>query len=487
MDARLKNLDFVFNPRSIAFVGATESMNKWGFLILNNLLTGGYEGKVYPVNPGRETILGLPTYPSVRDIPDEVDLAIFTVPSRQVIGAVDDCAARGVKAGVVVTAGFKELGDEGAELEVELLRKGREAGMVLIGPNCQGIACPPNKLYPWMPILYHPPAGRISFVSQSGNILNMLIAQAIASGFGAAKAVSSGNEADIKTEDIISYLAEDPDTDVIVSYMEGVRDGRSLLDRASAVSGSKPIVMMKGGRTQSGISAAKSHTGAMAVSARLFESAAKQAGIIVVPTIEEAGITAASFINRPIPKGRRVGIVTGGGGLGVLAADFCTEAGLEVAKLSPPTLAQLGRLMPNWWVPGNPVDLVAGLDFSAIKPVMEILMKSGEVDSIIFLWIGSPRSREGIDTSRGGMDITKVWDIMHQHFNEYATELYTLMQELQVPLYLATTLKSEDLAFERASFNRQPVIYLSVESACRAISAMANYSDYRRSLDGRNI
>lgn len=483
MDARLKNLDHAFNPSSIAFVGATESLNKWGFLILNNILTGGYEGAIYPVNPGREKILGLQAYPSLREVPGNIDLVIFTVPSNQVLGAMEDCVGRGVKVGVVVTAGFKELGDEGAALEAELLRKGREAGMLVIGPNCQGISCPPRKLYGWMPILYHPPAGRIGFVSQSGNVLNMLIWAASACGCGASKGISSGNEADVKTEDFLAYLAEDEETDVIVSYMEGVRDGRTLLERASEVSSKKPIVMLKGGRTHSGVSAAKSHTGAMAVSERLFEAAARQAGILLVDSIEEAGVIASSFINRPLPKGKRVGIVTGGGGLGVLAADFCTEQGLEVPQLSEGTLAKLEALMPGWWVPGNPVDLVAGLDFDVVKPVMEILMKSGEVDSIMFLWIGSPKKEEPVDTSRGGMDISRVWELIRDRFDAHVTELYGLMQELQVPMYISTSIEFEDKVSDDGKPRQRPVVYRSVESACQAIVAMANYSEYRRSLE----
>ena len=483
MDTRLKNLDYAFNPRSIAFVGASETLNKWGFLILNNILTGVYEGKVYPVNPGRDTVLGLPAYSSIRDISADIDLAVFCVPPRHVLGAIDDCIGRGIKVGVVVTAGFKELGDDGAELESELLRKGREAGMVMIGPNCQGISCPPNKLYAWMPILFHPPAGKISFISQSGNILNMLIGAAAACGFGASKAISSGNEADLKTEDYLSYLSEDSDTDAIVSYMEGVRDGRTLLERASSVSKKKPIIMLKGGRTQSGISAARSHTGAMAVSERLFEAAAGQAGIIMVHSIEEAGIVASSFINRPLPRGKRVGIITGGGGLGVLAADFCSEQALEIPSLSPSVLSELGRLMPDWWVPGNPVDLVAGLDFNIIKPVIEILMRSGEVDALMFLWIGSPKKREPVDISRGGQDISGMWEVLRKRFDDYVRELYGFMNELNVPLYISTSLELGEPAADYVSRNEQPMVYPSVESACRAISAMAAYGEYRRRFD----
>lgn len=478
MKERLRNLDYAFNPRSIAFIGATESMRKWGFLILNNLLTGGYEGEIYPVNPGRETILGLKAYPRVLDIPGQIDLAIFTIPSRLVMKALEDCAVKGVKACLVITAGFKEMGAEGESMERELVKKAREAGMVLIGPNCQGICCPAHNLYPWMPILFHPPRGRIGYISQSGNILNMLIGHAVTAGLGVSKAVSSGNEADLRTVDYYSYLAEDPDTEVIVSYIEGLQDGRDFVSRAREVTRRKPIVVLKGGRTSSGISAAKSHTGAMAVSEDIFEAACRQAGVVITRSIEECGITAAAFVNRPLPRGKRVGIVTGGGGLGVIASDFCSEIGLEVARLSPQTLDKLEKMLPDWWVPGNPVDLVAGLDFSVIKPVIETLMTSGEVDAVIFLWIGAPRLKNARVKGERGMDLSEVWQTMDQYFMEHIGELYQLMHQLHVPLYIATTLRMEngDVGEEG---DCPPLVFNSVESACRAVSAMAEYHRFR--------
>lgn len=481
MDQRLKNLDCVFGPRSVAFIGATESMRKWGFLILNNLLTGGYEGEVYPVNPNRETILGLRAYPSVREIPGEIDLAVFTVPARQVPDALSGCIEKGVKAGLVITAGFKELGEDGARVEAEMVRMARGAGMILVGPNCQGVCCPKNRLYPWMPILFHPSPGKIGYVAQSGNILNMLIGHAVRAGLGVSKAVSSGNEADVASEEYYAYLAEDPDTEVIVSYVEGIPDGRRFLEYARKVTARKPVVLLKGGRTGKGVEAARSHTGAMAVSDRLFEAACRQAGIILTHSIEEAGVTAAAFVNRPLPRGKRVGIITGGGGLGVIASDFCTEIGLEVAALSERTLGELERLLPDWWVPGNPVDLVAGLDFTILKPVIEVLMKSGEVDAVMFLWIGAPRRGGEIEAAKHGrgMDISAIWNIMDQHFVEFHRELSSLMHELHVPLYVATSI---DLNAEPEGGRDDgcwPLVFRDVESACRAVSAMAEYHAYR--------
>ena len=377
MDGRLRGLDHAFNPRSIAFIGASENVRKWGFLILNNIITGGYGGALYPINPGRETILGLPVYASVLDVPGDVDLAIFTVPARMVLSALDDCIAKGAKAGLVITAGFKELGAEGAEMEKEMVRKAHDAGMVLIGPNCQGICCPRNRLYPWMPILFHPAPGKVAFVAQSGNILNMLVERTVSAGLGVSMAVSSGNEADMETEDFYSYFETTRTRSSCPTWRS--KNGRAFIGRPAPFA-PQAHRGLKGGRTQSGVSAARSHTGSMAVSEKLFEAACRQAGIVTTSTIEEAGITAASFVGRPLPAGKRVGIITGGGGLGVIAADYCTEIGLDVVQLSSKTLDELEKLLPDWWVPGNPVDLVAGLDFTILKPVIEILMKSGDVD-----------------------------------------------------------------------------------------------------------
>jgi len=479
---RTKLLEFLFNPRSIAFVGATETVNKWGFIVLNNILAGGYEGEVYPVNPQRDRVLGLPVYPSVRQIPHPVDLAIFTVPAGKVLPSLRECAEKGVKAALVISAGFKETGDEGARMEAELVRVAREAGMIMVGPNCQGICHPSAMLYAWMPIFFFPPAGRVGLVSQSGNILNILITRIMEGRYGVSKAVSSGNEADLRAEEFIEYFAEDPETDVVLAYLEGMRDGRRFMEIARRVTARKPLVILKGGRTPSGAGAARSHTGAMAVSSELFRAACRQAGVILTHTMDDACVIASSFLYRPLPRGRRVGIVTGGGGLGVIASDLCTDMGLEVVKLSPRTLEELGKLLPSWWVPGNPVDLVAGLDMAVIKPVVEILARSGEVDAVLFLWIGSPRRKdqpEGLREGRG-MDMSRVWEFMDRHLMQFAAEMVQLMKDTGIPVYIASSLDQrkgmENLyGMERST---DPLIFSSVEDACLAIGAAAEYSSY---------
>ena len=474
-----RNLDYLFKPRSVAFVGATEGKVKWGFVIFNNILSGGYEGEIYPVNPGKETVMGISCYPSVREIPDKVDLAVFTVPASQVIGALDDCAEKGVKAALVISAGFKELGAEGAAMEAEMVRRATDAGITLAGPNGQGVCCPEARFYSWMPIFY-PGPGRLSFIAQSGNILNMLIGHALDAGFGVSKAVSSGNEAQLKTEDYLSYFADDPDTDVIISYVEGIEHGRRFLERARAATSRKPVVMLKGGRTSSGMQAARSHTGAMAVSDRMFESACRQAGIIVAHTIHEAGITGSSFVGRPLPRGNRVGIITGGGGLGVLAADACSNHGLDVVPLSRETLGRVQELLPAYFVPGNPIDLVAGLDLSVIEPVIETVMRSGEVDSVMFMFIEAPRNKgRGIQEAGGrGIDMGVFWDGAMKRIRPHVRALGGLAGEIGVPLYIVAKADEGKLGDETVQAQDSPMVFEEVESACAAMSAMARYHDY---------
>jgi acyl-CoA synthetase (NDP forming) len=484
--ARLDNLDHLFNPRSVAFVGATQAKIKWGFIVFNNLLAGGYAGKVYPVNPGHQEILGLRCYPSIRDVPGEIELAIFTVPAKQVLATIEDCKDKGIKAGLVISAGFGELGDEGMALQAELLKKAGEAGMVLAGPNGQGVCCPQNSFYPWMPLFY-PRAGSVGVICQSGNILNMIIGEVLEAGFGVSKGVSSGNEADLKTEDYLSYLARDPATEVMVAYIEGIEDGRRFLELSREAAQRKPVVVLKGGRTSAGMKAASSHTGAMAVESQMFESACRQAGLVVEHTIEQAGITASSFVNRPLPKGRRVGIVTGGGGLGVIAADACTDRGLEIARLSSATLGEIGSMLPDYWVPGNPVDLVAGLDLTVVRPILETLMKCGEVDSVLFIFIESQRSKgiSVVDAGGLGVELGALWDMMTQKLSEYLRELYGLANECGVPLFVSSNFdRVSDGVPATLGGGDNPMVYEDVESACAAIAAMADYSRFRGGSGG---
>lgn len=481
MENRLKNLEYVFNPRSLAFVGATDKLGKWGFIIFNNLITGGWEGKLYPVNPGREEVLGYKAYPTVRDVPGEIDLAVLATPAGAVPAALDDCVAKGVKAVVVISAGFKELGGAAAEAEAAMVEKARAAGMVLVGPNGQGVCCPGTKFYAWMPHLFFPKPGPVAVIAQSGNVQGLMMTSLLQAGLGVSKGVSSGNEADLKTEDYISFLADDPDTKVILSYVEGLTDGRRFLEIARETSLKKPIVLLKGGQTEFGVAAARSHTGALAVSDELFSAACRQAGVVQARTIVEASLIAASFANRPLPKGRRVGIVTGGGGLGVIAADLCAQAGLSVPALSPDTLAKISNKMPEWFVPGNPIDLVAGLNFEAVPAILETIMTSREIDALLLLFVGprDPDRPEIVAKNEQTVRMKKMWESMRTMFKFFQDMLGKLMQKTGVPVFTVSDF-GEGLELEKT--NRfQPgyaVFYQDIESACAGLKALAEYQRF---------
>jgi acyl-CoA synthetase (NDP forming) len=480
MDSRLQKLQYLFNPRSIAFVGATDKLDKWGFIIFNNIITGRWEGKLYPVNPGRQEVLGYPVFPNVRDLPGEIDLAVITVPAAAAPAALDDCIAKGVKAAIVISAGFKEMGGAAADAEDEMVARARAAGMVMVGPNGQGICCPARRLYAWMPHFFYPPSGPVAVISQSGNVQGMAMEALLELGVGISKGVSSGNEADLRTEDYFDYLAEDPDTKVILSYMEGLTDGRRFLEIATRTARKKPIVVLKGGRSSFGVSAAKSHTGSLAVSDELFSSACRQAGLVMARTIQQAAVTAAAFLERPLPRGRRVGIVTGGGGLGVIAADVCAQAGLIVPALSPEILTRIAGMLPDWWVPGNPIDLVAGLNFTKVPAILDTIMSCGEIDALLLLFIG-PRASEGNwePLNEQSIKMRERWEKMESFYVIFQDLLGQLMRKTGVPILAVTRFGEGSETKKKHQFEPGRAVFLNdLESACEALAGMVAYHEF---------
>lgn len=478
---RIEAIHSIFKPRSIAFIGASNTMHKWGFQIFHNLLMGKFQGKIYPVNPSEKEIVGYRAYPSVLDIADEVDLAIFTIPAEKMPDAIADCVKKGVRAGLVISAGFAELGDEGKRLEREMTRRAQAGGMVLVGPNCQGIACPSASFYPWMPA-HFPLAGSIAIVSQSGNLLTWICMGLEDYGFGVSKVVSCGNLCDLGWEDYLLYLEKDPETKVILLYIEGLQDGRRFIEVAKKVNRSKPVIVFKGGKSQQGFRAARSHTGVLAGNDAVLDSACKQAGLLRAETVEEAVCFSAGFVATPLPKGKRLGIVTTGGGLGVLAADLCAQYGIELPEFSPRTRQKLIDVMPPWWAPGNPVDMAAGVRYATSSQVIELLIESGEVDGILFLGLGlmhrwadfhklSPvGSLINIDGIVGAM---KEWDARScRHLQEIISRerCPVLINSNVAPYAVVNNYKTlVDLLHQGI------MVYPSIELSVKAFSALAFY------------
>ena len=383
-----EKIPILFEPRSIAIVGASKSIGKWGFTFLLHLIKGGYQGKIYPVNPTVDALLGQKAYKSIKDIPGPVDVAYILIPPEQVAGAVAECGEMKIPACVVITAGFKETGPVGMNLEKDVADAAIKAGIAMVGPNCAGITSPaPTGLYCMMQPNF-PPAGEIAIVSQSGNLAGSIQHLCWKQDIGISRCVSVGNQAMLKTEDFLQYLITDDKTKVVLAYIESVADGRSFMEISRKLTRVKPFIVLKGGKTETGSRAAKSHTGAMAGSGAAFEAVCRQSGIIGADDVEDMFDTAVAFLSQPIPKGNRVGIVANGGGWGVIMADACTSAGLEVASLSEDTLRALDKRLPAWWNRQNPVDLVAGMSRGAFFKSLDILCNCPEIDSLIALGFG---------------------------------------------------------------------------------------------------
>jgi acyl-CoA synthetase (NDP forming) len=378
----------LFHPRGVIVAGASSHPGKFGFAAYHNLLRGGFAGDVYPVNREGGEILGRPTWRGVADVPPgRADLVFVCTPPAANPGVLRAAAAVGVRAAFVASGGYGEAGEEGRARERELVAVADELGMVLAGPNGQGVISTPARMCAQM-VAPDPPPGRISVASQSGNILSALCNYAVLTGVGVSKAVSTGNAAQTTITDYLEYFAADPETAVALAYLEGVRDGRAFLAAVRRLTAAKPLVLLKGGAAAAGQRAAASHTGSLATDDRIFDGLCRQTGILRAPTVEEAFEWAATFATQPLPRGRRVVVLTTAGGWGVLAADACVAAGLELVALPDDLRAAIDRLVPARWSRSNPVDLAGGETRDTIPEALELVCAHPGIDAVVFLGLG---------------------------------------------------------------------------------------------------
>jgi acetate---CoA ligase (ADP-forming) len=378
----------LFEPKVVAVVGAAREPTKIGGVVFNNLVGTGFQGRVVPVNPNAEEIGGVRCYPSVSAIPEEVDLAVLVIPAAGVEAAVDDCVAGGVKAMVVITAGFSETGEEGKKREAAVLEKVRAAGMRMVGPNCLGIVNtdPEVRLNATFSPIY-PPEGRVALSSQSGALGLALLDYATRLNLGISTFVSVGNKADVSGNDLIQYWAQDPRTDVILLYLESFGNPVRFSRIARRVARKKPIIAVKSGRSRAGARAASSHTGALAETDAVVDALFRQAGVIRTDTLEELFDVAALLAHQPVPKGRRVAILTNAGGPGILAADVCAAHGLDLSPLEPSTVAKFKTFLPLAASVGNPVDMLASAGPEEYRKSLRLLLSDGSVDSVLVIYI----------------------------------------------------------------------------------------------------
>lgn len=384
----------LFFPRSIAVIGASNDAASIGGRLFNNILAEGFVGPLYPVNPSSRVVRSVKAYSTIGEVPDEVDLAFIVVPQRFVIPVVEECAEAGVRGVVVISAGFSEVGEEGAADEDRLLDIVRDSGMRMVGPNCMGLlnTAPSVRLNGTFAPVY-PPAGNVAMSSQSGALGIAILDYARRNNIGISQFVSVGNKADVSGNDLIMAWEDDPQTDVITLYLESFGNPAKFSRIARRIGRRKPIIAVKSGRTAAGSRAASSHTGALASSDEAVNALFRQAGVIRVDTIEDLFDTASLLANQPIPAGRRVGIVTNAGGPGILAADALEANGLDLPELSQQLRDEIAAKLPAEASTRNPVDLIASGGPDEFGHATRLLLHSGEVDAVMVIYV--PTSSEG--------------------------------------------------------------------------------------------
>jgi acetyl coenzyme A synthetase (ADP forming)-like protein len=444
----------LFEPRSVAVVGASRHRGSVGAEIFHNLAAGGFTGRVIPVNPQAATVEGLTAYASVRDVPGDVDLAVIAVPAAAVAGVVDDCIAKRVGAVVVISAGFAEVGVDGRAQEQLLRDRVRAAGIRMVGPNCMGVVNTDPAFHlnaSFSPVF--PPPGKIGFSSQSGALGLAILEQARQLNLGLSTFASVGNKADVSANDLLEHWETDPRTQVILLYLESFGNPRRFREIARRVSREKPIVAVKAGRSASGARAACSHTGALAASDTIVDALFRESGVIRTETLEELFEVAALLAHQPLPAGRRVGILTNAGGPGILAADACEGFGLAVPPLTEATVTALREFLPDSASVNNPVDMLATASAGDYRRAIPVLLRDPGIDSLLTIFI-PPLVTDPAEAARSITDCAR---------GSKKPVLATFFGAAGVPEILA------------------PVpCYTFPESAARALAHAASYAAHRR-------
>ncbi len=384
------NINSVFYPRSIAVVGASRQEGSVGHSLLANLIGSRFQGIIYPVNPRANGVLGIKCYPRVAAIPDEVDLAVVVVPSSIVPMVLEECGQKNIKGAIVITAGFREIGGQGIELEREVQKIIQKYEMALVGPNCLGVInTDPLSLMNATFGTQMPKAGNIAFLSQSGALCVAVLNYAREANIGFSKFISMGNKSGITENDLLLYLRNDPKTDVILMYLEDLVSGREFMsitrEITSASAKPKPIIALKAGRTLLGAKAASSHTGSLAGSDKVYDAIFEQGGVLRVDTLEELFDYVKGFSSQPLPRGPNVAIMTNSGGPGILATDSCIKSGLNIAPLSQSTLKKLKTILPPTANVNNPIDLIAEAQENQYEIALGALLGDKNVDSAIVI------------------------------------------------------------------------------------------------------
>ncbi|MEX2355473.1 MAG: GNAT family N-acetyltransferase, partial [Thermaerobacterales bacterium] len=469
--ATVASLTPLLMPRAIAVIGASRNPAAIGYRVLQNLVSGGFQGPVYPVNPHAAAVGSIHAYPSVEDIPGPVDMAVIAVPSDRVLETVDACATKQIEALVVISAGFAETGEAGRQLQDRLAAKVRGHGMRMVGPNCLGLLNTDPQVSmnaSFAPAF--PAGGRVAMSSQSGALGLAILQYAEDVGLGMSSFISVGNKADVSGNDLLQYWEEDENTDLILLYLESFGNPRRFARIARRVGRSKPILAVKGGRTAAGLRAAGSHTAALAASDVAVDALFQQSGVIRADTLDDMFDTANLLAHQPLPAGKRVAVLTNAGGPGILCADACESAGLVLPPLSDATQAKLAEFLPAAASLENPVDMIASAGIDAYRRAIPILLADSEVDSLVVIHIPVGMSDvgqvaealyAGVDAARGdGVDAAKP-------------VLACVMEP-----------RGRPSAMNGPEGQRQIPNYRFPESAARALARVTEYAVWRNAPEG---
>ncbi|MEY5152522.1 MAG: hypothetical protein RLZZ551_1071 [Actinomycetota bacterium] len=474
----------LFEPKGVVVTGASSHPGKFGFVSVHNILASGYAGAVFGTNLSQEEVLGIQTVASLDDVPkDAADLVFVCTPSSANPEILRACARRGIKAAFLTSAGYGEAGDEGIRLEKELIALASELGILLAGPNGQGVVSTPSQLCAQI-VAPYPPRGRIGVASQSGNFVSSFLNYSRQSGVGVSRAVSAGNAACVSVADYLKWYSTDKETSVGLAYLEGIFDGSHLMKQLQDVTKKMPLVIMKGGATEAGAKAAASHTGALAANDKVFDGACRQSGISRAKNVEEAFDTAACFATQPLPKGGRTVILTTAGGWGVVTSDaLMSTQELTLVDLPDDLKAAIDEKLPPRWSKSNPVDCAGGETRDTIPEVMGLIARHKDIDAVIYLGIGiqSNQARlmhEGKFYPDHGLErIVAYHERQDARFAEAADEL---IKETGKPILIASELAIGDPenAGPRTVRETGRYCFPSGHRAVAALAHMVRYSNY---------
>lgn len=480
----------LFEPAGVVVAGASTHPGKFGFVSLHNLLAAGFPGRIAATNRDGATVLGIECVPALDDLPaGSADLVFVCTPQGAVPEVLRQAAAIGVRVAFLASAGYGEAGEEGRREQAELVALCEELGILLIGPNGQGVVSTPASLCAQI-VAPYPPAGGISVVSQSGNLVSSFLNWSCVSGVGIARALSAGNAAATGVAEVLEYYAADPATTVALAYIEGIADGSRFVAGLRAASAAKPVVVLKGGVTAGGARAAASHTGSLATDDTTFEGVCRQFGVSRARTAEEAFDAAATFATQPLPTGGRVVVVTTVGGWGVIAADAITaHPDLELIRLPQELLASIDELLPPRWSRNNPVDLAGGETRDTVPAVLELVASHPDVDAVVFLGLGIQSNQARL--LRGGSfsddeDVRRIVAFHERQDERYARAAAEVSDSTGTPILTATELAVAfpDNAGPAAVRSTGRLCYPSAE---RAVAALGHLVRRARHEAGRPL